>query len=89
MKLCRRCRVSGRVQGVFYRATTRQKAIQYSISGWAKNLNDGSVEVLLCGEQSAVDAVAQWLWKGPPDAEITQVECHELAYTDHQTFVME
>jgi len=53
-----RCRVSGRVQGVFYRASTRAQAQVLGVTGYARNLPDGSVEVLACGERAAVDSLA-------------------------------
>jgi acylphosphatase len=75
MKICKRCQVFGRVQGVFYRSTTRQKAYQLGLTGWARNLADGSVEVLACGEEASVDALRAWLWEGPAAADVTDVRC--------------
>jgi acylphosphatase len=77
--IARRCFVSGRVQGVFFRASTRQKAADLGCSGYAKNLPDGRVEVLIAGEPPAVQAVVDWLWTGPPAARVTQVEVREAA----------
>jgi acylphosphatase len=81
-KLCRRCLVSGRVQGVWYRASTAQRARGLGVTGYARNLADGRVEVLACGEPSAVDALCAWLWEGPPAARVSNVrvetvECAE------------
>ena len=56
-KLCKRALVTGKVQGVFFRATTQRQANQLNVSGYAKNLMDGRVEVLACGEQTAVQAL--------------------------------
>ena len=67
--------VSGRVQGVFYRASTRQKALELGVTGYARNLPDGRVEVLACGESAAVDALCEWLWQGPPHAVVSMVSC--------------
>lgn len=80
MKICRHCRVRGRVQGVFYRGSTRQKAWQLGVTGWAHNLADGSVEVLACGEQRDVEVLCDWLWDGPRLAEVTDVDCEDVAY---------
>lgn len=74
----RRCHVSGRVQGVFFRASTRQKAVQLGCAGYAKNLADGRVEVLAIGEPTAVAQLIEWLWLGPPAARVTAVEVEEL-----------
>ncbi len=77
MNVCRRCRVTGRVQGVFYRASTQQQARMLGVSGWARNVPDGSVEVLACGPPEAVEALCRWLWDGPRLAEVTGVECED------------
>lgn len=80
--IARRCFVSGRVQGVFYRASTRQKAIELGCSGFARNLPDGRVEVLAVGEPQAVQGLLDWLWRGSPASEVTRVEVQELALED-------
>jgi len=69
------CIVRGRVQGVFFRASTQREAYRLGLSGYAHNLPDGSVEVLACGESAAVQQLCDWLWQGPPSARVTQVEC--------------
>ena len=76
--VARRCFVSGRVQGVFYRASTRQKAIELGCAGYARNRPDGRVEALIVGEPEAVQALIDWLWKGPPAAHVTAIEVREL-----------
>lgn len=77
--IARRCYVSGRVQGVFYRASTRERAQQLGCRGHARNLADGRVEVLAVGEPAAVDALIEWLWRGPPAAHVQDVESVEVA----------
>ena len=72
--VARRCYVAGRVQGVFYRASTRSRAEALGVTGHARNLPDGRVEVLACGSPSAVEALCAWLWEGPPGAHVTAVE---------------
>lgn len=71
--------MSGRVQGVFYRASTRQRAQELGCRGYARNLADGRVEVLAVGEPAAVHALIEWLRQGPPAAHVTDVNCAELA----------
>jgi acylphosphatase len=66
------------VQGVFYRASTRQRAIELGVTGHARNLADGRVEVLACGEAAAVTALCDWLWIGPPASQVTSVEIEEI-----------
>jgi len=65
--------VSGRVQGVCFRASTREQAMARGLTGYARNLPGGDVEVLACGNASAIDALEQWLRKGPPAARVDQV----------------
>jgi acylphosphatase len=76
--VARRCFVSGLVQGVFYRASTRQKAVELGLSGFAANLPDGRVEVLVVGQESAVAQLIEWLKRGPPAARVTSVEVHDV-----------
>ena len=77
MKTCKRCLVSGKVQGVFYRASTAERARALGVTGYAKNLADGRVEVLACGEGAKVKELVDWLWKGPPAAEVQGVDLQE------------
>ena len=72
--IARRFIVSGRVQGVYFRASTRQQAVQLNIRGYARNLSDGTVEVLAIGHAEAVAALEKWLWEGPPSARVNAVE---------------
>ena len=77
--IARRCLVAGRVQGVFYRASTRARAQSLGVTGHARNLADGRVEVLACGTPEAVQALCDWLWDGPPAAHVTAVVCEPVA----------
>ncbi|AMN46315.1 acylphosphatase [Steroidobacter denitrificans] len=74
----RRCLVAGRVQGVFFRASTRQRALELGCYGHVRNLADGRVEVLVAGEAAAVNTLIDWLWLGPPAAQVTHVEVQEV-----------
>ena len=65
--------VSGRVQGVFYRASAREQALALGLSGYAKNLSDGRVEVIASGTDAALDALERWLWQGPAAARVDSV----------------
>ncbi|GBE07438.1 acylphosphatase [bacterium BMS3Bbin11] len=71
---CCRFIVSGRVQGVFFRASTRDKALQLGLNGWVRNLSNGHVELLACGEQMNVEKLKQWLWQGPKFAKVKEVK---------------
>ena len=74
-----RCLVAGRVQGVFYRASTRARAESLGVTGYARNLPDGRVEVLACGTAAAVQSLCDWLWEGPPAAQVSAVEIAAVA----------
>jgi len=66
--------VSGRVQGVSFRAGTRDKAQELGVRGYARNLADGRVEVLASGSDAAVEELALWLHRGPPMARVDGLE---------------
>jgi acylphosphatase len=66
------------VQGVFYRATAAARARQLGVTGWARNLPDGRVEVIVHGEPAAVRAFLDWLWTGSSASRVTAVEELEL-----------
>lgn len=72
--ICKKCLVSGRVQGVFYRGTAAQRARDLGVRGYARNLPDGRVEVLACGEEEAVRTFVDWLWTGSSASKVTSVE---------------
>jgi len=72
---CLCCRVSGRVQGVWFRAATREQARALGLRGSAVNLTDGRVEVIACGDAAAVAALCDWLWQGPELAQVSAVQC--------------
>ncbi|WP_031408490.1 acylphosphatase [Thiomonas sp. FB-Cd] len=71
--VCKRFVVSGWVQGVSFRAHTRSKAVGLGIAGYARNLPDGRVEVLACGDPQAVEHIHRWLWEGSPASRVTAV----------------
>jgi acylphosphatase len=77
MSSARRFTIKGRVQGVFFRESTRRVAEQLGITGHAINLSNGDVEVLACGEASALDQLAEWLKDGPTMANVTSVTAAE------------
>jgi acylphosphatase len=77
--ICKKCLVGGRVQGVYYRATAARRAQDLGITGYARNLADGRVEVLVCGEDAAVSAFVTWLWIGSSGSRVTSVEVTDAA----------
>ena len=76
---CQLFLVSGRVQGVFFRESTARQARRLGISGHALNLGDGRVEVLACGNASALSELEHWLWQGPPMARVDKVDQSSFA----------
>lgn len=78
MSICEKCIVRGHVQGVFFRESTRREAHSRGITGYARNLADGTVEVLLCGAPEAVGHLKAWLWQGPPSAHVSEVVCQRV-----------
>jgi acylphosphatase len=88
-RTCYRCLVGGRVQGVFFRASAREQAMRLGVTGYARNLPDGRVEVLVCGEASAVAHLRDWLRTGNPSSEVTGVACEPLDYQHHPGFAID
>jgi acylphosphatase len=86
MKTCIRCIVKGKVHGVFFRANTRVQAEQLDITGSARNLPDGTVEVVACGEIEAIEKLRTWLRHGPPEAEVSGIASEVIAVQDFPGF---
>jgi acylphosphatase len=89
MTICMSCLVSGQVQGVAFRAAARRQALALGVTGWARNLPDGRVEVLACGEADQVEKLCGWLWRGPPLAHVTDVVCAPTEVSDISGFEIE
>ncbi len=73
--------ISGRVQGVAFRASTREAAIALNLTGWVKNLRDGRVEAIFEGEDAQMEVMQHWCEHGPPLARVTGVEKHDKDFT--------
>lgn len=76
--VCIHATISGKVQGVFYRHHTRQKAQELGITGWVKNLPNGNVELIACGNHEALEQLTTWLWEGPSRAQVKKVICKKV-----------
>ncbi len=74
--------ITGRVQGVWFRASTQETADNLGIKGWVRNLPDLSVEVDAIGETDVIEQFIQWCYKGPPGARIKNIEIKELEPVD-------
>ncbi len=86
MTVCKLFSVTGRVQGVWFRAATQRQALDLGLTGYAVNRSDGAVEVLACGEREAVDQLHGWLWQGPPAARVGDVSGQVLECTPPDDF---
>jgi acylphosphatase len=81
--------VQGRVQGVFFRAYTKEEADRLGLVGWVRNRHDGAVEALIEGEAAAVDRVIDWLHQGSPMANVVRVQVtEEEAVGEHRDFAI-
>lgn len=77
MRVRRRVVIRGRVQGVFFRDTTRRRAEASGVAGWVRNTRDGFVEAVFEGEADAVDELVEFCRRGPSRAEVASVEVVE------------
>jgi len=73
--------IEGRVQGVFFRYHTQDKAYQIGVKGWVKNRRDGRVEALFEGDKDRVDQIIQWCHRGPSEARVMKVHLTWEDYT--------
>lgn len=71
-------RISGKVQGVFFRATAKKIADKNNLTGWVKNLSDGNVEAIVSGEQAAVEKFIEWCKHGPENAAVQDVHVNYI-----------
>ena len=87
-KMCIRAVVSGKVQGVYFRDSTQKKAEQLGLTGWVKNLEHGDVELVACGSQDSIMILTEWLWEGPPLAEVHNVHWETIVWENHKAFAV-
>jgi acylphosphatase len=83
---CIHCLVSGHVQGVFFRVSTRDQARALGLTGQVSNLPDGRVAVTASGSQTALDSLQQWLREGPPQAAVSEVQCEACPDPGYRSF---
>lgn len=86
MKKAMHCYVSGRVQGVFFRMATQEQANLFGVTGWVRNLPDGRVEVMACGDDNQLRKMKDWLRRGPDMANVLDLECEDAEYIEYETF---
>lgn len=75
--------ISGKVQGVYFRESTKEQALKLGVSGWVRNLPDGRVEALFRGEAGQVQRMLEWCWQGPPASRVDNVLDNVLANDKH------
>jgi acylphosphatase len=85
---CIHCLVAGRVQGVYFRASTQREARRLGLTGWVRNLPDGRVEVMASGPPDATAALERWLNRGPPAAHVTEVITNSATDENWTDFVV-
>ena len=78
-RVTRRLRMHGRVQGVWFRESMREKAEALGVVGWVRNRLDGTVEAVVQGPFEAVDAITAWARRGPESAQVTHIDIEEEA----------
>jgi acylphosphatase len=88
MKISRQIKVIGRVQGVFFRQSTLQKAMELGIKGWVKNESDGSVLAEIEGNQNEILEMVTWLKSGPPLAKVENFLITEQEEKGYQNFLI-
>jgi acylphosphatase len=81
--------IHGKVQGVFYRASAREKAEALGITGWVKNTDEGAVEMIATGSQHQLDEFISWCRKGPSKAVVTKIAVHDLQEQSFNRFSIE
>ena len=85
-KACMRCFISGKVQGVWFRASAKGEADILGITGWARNLSDGRVEVLACGSREQLDSFYAWLQEGPQMSDVSHHSREDIPWQDCSCF---
>jgi acylphosphatase len=86
MKAARHVSVTGRVQGVFFRAWSKRQADELRVTGWVRNCPDGRVDLHIEGDQSAVDQLIERLYRGPPSARVEDIHLWDVELFDYEDF---
>lgn len=84
--VCMHCYITGKVQGVWFRSSAKKEADKLGLTGWVRNLEDGRVEILACGEKEKVARLYAWLKKGPDLAKVKEVTYEEVPWYEHAKF---
>ncbi|PSL02924.1 acylphosphatase [Cecembia rubra] len=84
----RRIKVYGKVQGIFFRKNTQQKALELDLKGWVKNEEDGTVSLEIEGELHSILAMQSWLRLGPPNSHVENLEITQGEEQGYQDFLI-
>lgn len=87
-KHCIHAVVSGKVQGVFFRDSTKRLADHLNVTGWIKNCANGTVELVACGAPANIEKLIAWLHQGPKNAHVDNVIHNPIANESHQQFII-
>ncbi len=82
------CFVTGRVQAVWFRQSTREQANVYGLTGWVRNLRDGRVEVMAFGDEEQLDCLKQWLKSGSAMAQVLDVDSETVSFQEFEGFII-
>jgi acylphosphatase len=85
-EVARHVSITGRVQGVFFRAWLREQANALGVTGWVRNCPDGRVDTHIEGEEAAVERLIERLHKGPPSAQVEDVHLWDVELFDYDDF---
>ena len=80
--------IKGKVQGVYFRESTRQKATALGLTGTAENLSNGDVQIFVTGDETAINNLLEWCHKGPPDANVSEVIPEQILLQHYTTFTV-
>lgn len=84
--ICLQVSVSGRVQGVWFRRFTQQKAESYGVVGWVRNVSDGRVQAILCGDEKSVRQVESWMSQGPELSNVAEIISEQTEWQEYAAF---
>lgn len=87
-KICIKATISGKVQGVFFRKHTREKAKNLQLTGWVKNTENNKVELRACGDRDRIMELTDWLWQGSPASEVRNVQWEEIPIEKFDDFTV-
>jgi acylphosphatase len=87
MKIKLHVKISGKVQGVWFRVNTKNKAVELGVNGWVKNTLDGGVEAIFEGKEKEIHNMVNWCLRGSPNSKVEKIEIYKKKHSnEHDTF---